>query len=529
MRFQQSISQQRLHFLGCTVGEHWKIIMLNMWLIALLFVSPVLSAHESKPAVAVLQFSDNGEVDIKLTSNIEAIIAGVSHEHDSAEFTKATRYATLRKMSTDHLQQQFNAFTDTFLAGIQLLADDKPLTLSVTDSNIPEGGSDKPRESIIQLKTSMPKHTKTLSWQWAKDFGVIALRLHSAKQEDVYNAYLEPSVKSESFELSKLIPQKPKMGQYLGAKPTEYPDWFKDSFLEFKDDVAEAAEAGKRLAIVFHQDNCPYCNLLVERNLSQHDIQQLIKDKLDVVAINMWGSRELISVAGKTYTERDFSAALKVQYTPTILFFNEAGKLALRLNGLLEPAEFKRALNYVTEKQETKLSYSAYIAANRVESAGRELNKQAFFDASPHDLSLPKTGYDKPVAVFFEQASCPNCDKLHKNVLTDSDTKAVIEQFKNIQLDMWSDTPVTTPQGEYTTAKKWAEKLAINYAPSIVLFDKQGQEIIRIEAAFKAFHTQSTFDYVLSDAYKTQPNFQKYISHRADTIRETGKDVDLWK
>ena len=53
--------------------------------------------------------------------------------------------------------------------------------------------------------------------------------------------------------------------------------------------------------------------------------------------------------------------------------------------------------------------------------------------------------------------------------------------------------------------------------------------IIRVEAMFKSFHTQSVFDYVASEAYREEPSFQKYISHRADAIRETGKTVDLWK
>ncbi|PWQ95445.1 thioredoxin family protein [Leucothrix pacifica] len=518
MRLQRTILQQSLYFL---------------WLTALLLLITPLSAHESRPTVAILQFSDTGTLDIELTGNIEAIIAGIGPDHDPSEFAKAAQYTVLRKLSADDLSKRFDAFTETFLSGTQLLADGKPLTLTVTDTNIPEGTPDKARDSVIQLTTTVPENAKTLSWQWHKDFGIAALRLHSPEQKDVYNAYLEPAVKSEGFDLAKLIPEKPKMGQYLGAKPTEYPDWFKDSFLEFKDDVAEAAEEGKRLAIIFHQDNCPYCNLLVERNLSQHDIQQQMKDKLDVISINMWGARELVSVGGKTYTESEFSAALRVQYTPTILFFNEAGKLALRLNGYLQPPEFKRALDYVTGKHETKQSYAAYIAENRVESANEELNKQAFFEAvakdKPIDLDLPETGYDKPLAIFFEQTSCPNCDVLHNNVLTDADTKAIIEQFRNVQLDMWSDTAITTPQGEQTTAKKWAEKLGINYAPSIVLFDKQGEEVIRIEAMFKSFHTQSVFDYVLSEGYKTQPSFQRYITHRADVIRETGKDVDLWK
>ena len=44
-------------------------------------------------------------------------------------------------------------------------------------------------------------------------------------------------------------------GQFYGAKPTEYPAWFKESFLNLKEDVAEAKAANKRVLIIFHQDN----------------------------------------------------------------------------------------------------------------------------------------------------------------------------------------------------------------------------------------------------------------------------------
>lgn len=512
-----------------------KYTLRALWLGLLSIISIVLSlsgtasAHETKPSVAILQFAAGQDLNIELTTNIEALIAGIGPDHDPADFAKGARYAALRKMAPDALKQELQTFSGRLTSGIYLSADDVPLKLSLVDSTIPDSKPDTSRDSVIKFTTTLPEEAKRLNWQWEKVFGTIALRLHSAEKEDVYNAYLEPDTQSDDFDLAKLIPQKPKMGQYLGAKETTYPDWFKDSFLEFKEDVAEAAEAGKRLAIVFHQDNCPYCNLLVERNLSQQDIQQQMKDKLDVIAINMWGARELVSVGGKNYTERDFAAALRVQYTPTLLFFNESGKLALRLNGYLAPAEFKRALDYVTDKHDATQSYAAYIAANQVKSANEALNEQAFFADAPHQLTRPEKGYDQPLAIFFEQGSCPNCDTLHTKVLTDADTKAIVEQFHNVQLDMWSEDEITTPQGETTTARKWAEKLGISYAPSIVLFNQQGEEIIRMEGMFKSFHTQSIFDYVLSEGYKTEPSFQRYIAHRADVIRETGKDVDLWK
>ena len=487
-------------------------------------------AHESKPAVAVISVSEAGLVNARITGNVEAMIAGIGPDHHAGEFAKASRYAALRKMPAEELKQALNDFTGNLLEGIEIIADEKRLITSLQDSQIPAENNPKlSRESILNVAAKLPDGAKTLSWRWKKDFGEIALRLNSPDKEDVFNAYLEPGALSEAFELAKLKEQPKKQGEFLGAMPTEYPDWFKDSFLEFADDIEEATEEGKRLAIVFHQDGCPYCNLLVERNLAQHDIERLMKEKFDVVAINMWGARELVSVGGKTYTERDFSAALRVQYTPTILFFNEQGKLALRLNGYLNPPEFKRALNYVAEKQETKMSYANYVASNRVATANTELNKQPFFEESSLDFKLPETGYDKPLAVFFEQTNCPNCDYLHKQALNDTDTLDVVKQFKNVQLDMWSDTMITTPEGDKISAKDWANKLSVNYAPSIVLFDKQGKEVIRSEAMFKAFHTQSVFDYVLSEAYKDEPSFQKYISHRADAIRETGKTVDLWK
>ena len=61
-----------------------------------------------------------------------------------------------------------------------------------------------------------------------------------------------------------------------------------------------------------------------------------------------------------------------------------------------------------------------------------------------------------------------------------------------------------------------------------MLFNAEGKEVIRSEAFFKVFHTQSIFDYVQSGGYKHQPNFQRYITKRSEHFREQGKDVDIW-
>ena len=56
-----------------------------------------------------------------------------------------------------------------------------------------------------------------------------------------------------------------------------------------------------------------------------------------------------------------------------------------------------------------------------------------------------------------------------------------------------------------------------------------GKEVFRTDGYLKAFHVQSTLDYVSSGAYKTQPEFQRFIEDRADKLLAQGIEVDIMK
>lgn len=318
-------------------------------------------------------------------------------------------------------------------------------------------------------------------------------------------------------------------GAFLGAKPTEYPDWFKQSFLELEADVEEAADGGKKLVVLFHQDGCPYCNVLVERNLSQKDIETRLREHFDVIAINMWGDREVISLDGNVFTEKEFAAALKVQFTPSLIFLDEQGKKVLRLNGYLPPDRFRIALDYVAGGHYRKQRFAIFAAEqNRTSNKARnKLNNQPFFASGDIDLSTIPA--ERAIAVFFEQKDCPMCDALHDGPLRDEEVRDTAAGLHVVQLDMWSSQPLILPDGSKTTAREWAKTLDVKYAPTIVLMDSGGREIIRNEAEFKTFHTNGIFEYARSGDYRRQPNFQRWLEARADHLREQGLDVDLWK
>jgi thioredoxin-related protein len=107
----------------------------------------------------------------------------------------------------------------------------------------------------------------------------------------------------------------------------EVPAWFKVSFLDLRDDLKEATAGRKRLVLYFGQNGCPYCKRLMEVNFTQPGIVAKTRRHFDMVEINIFGSREVSWLDGKTRSEKELAALLKVQFTPTLCSWTSAAKL----------------------------------------------------------------------------------------------------------------------------------------------------------------------------------------------------------
>lgn len=305
----------------------------------------------------------------------------------------------------------------------------------------------------------------------------------------------------------------------------EQPEWFKQSFLDIREDVAEAAANDRRVMLYFYQDGCPYCKKLLETNFSQRDIVASTRRYFDVIAINMWGDRDVVDFAGSTVTEKNFAAALKVMFTPTLLLLNEQGKVLMRLNGYYPPHKFAAVLDFAGQKKEREIDFRAYVASHSPVASKGVLHQDDSYLQPPYRLA--QRAGDRPLLVLFEQQDCAACDELHEDIFQREASRGLLAQFDVALLDMWADTPVQTPDGRQTTAADWSKALDIHYAPTLVMFDKQGREVFRTEAYLKAFHVQSSLDYALSGAYREQPSFQRYIQKRAEALEAQGVHIDL--
>lgn len=99
--------------------------------------------------------------------------------------------------------------------------------------------------------------------------------------------------------------------------------WFSVTFKDVAEDMAMAADEGKRLAIIVEQAGCIYCKALHEEVLSDPEVADYIKEHFMVVQYDMWGSEEVTDLDGTALEEREAVRRWGVVFTPTVLFLAE--------------------------------------------------------------------------------------------------------------------------------------------------------------------------------------------------------------
>ena len=99
--------------------------------------------------------------------------------------------------------------------------------------------------------------------------------------------------------------------------------WFVQSFLDLKEDHAEARAAGRRFAVIFEQRGCIYCTRMHTEVLSQRYINDYVRENFAIVQMDLWGSREVTDFDGTKLSEKKLAERWGVLFTPTIVFFKE--------------------------------------------------------------------------------------------------------------------------------------------------------------------------------------------------------------
>jgi len=190
-------------------------------LLAVLFIASYCSgfpaaghAHEMRPAVVDLSFTEDGRAKFYIRLNLEALIADVGPQHDNtSDSPNAAEYDALRRLPPSGLRKEFNQFRDRFLEGISIRDQDgRILETRVASLSIDEiGDTDLARSSTIALLAEPEPDTRSIVWSWDPRFGPNVLRLAEPGDGEGYSAYLTGGGRSEP------IPMRGAIGQSAGA------------------------------------------------------------------------------------------------------------------------------------------------------------------------------------------------------------------------------------------------------------------------------------------------------------------------
>src|SRR3546814_8295975 len=86
----------------------------------------------------------------------------------------------------------------------------------------------------------------------------------------------------------------------LGDDGLHKEEWFSITFRDIAEDIATAAEEGKRLAIIIEQRGCIYCKKVHEEILSDPQVRDYIEANYKKVQYNLYGDVEVKRSKEKT-------------------------------------------------------------------------------------------------------------------------------------------------------------------------------------------------------------------------------------
>ncbi|ETX27256.1 thioredoxin family protein [Roseivivax isoporae] len=109
----------------------------------------------------------------------------------------------------------------------------------------------------------------------------------------------------------------------VGDDGLHKPDWLRETFLDLREDLAEATAEGKRLMVLVEQRGCIYCKRMHEEVFPDPAVDAAIREDFFVVQINMFGDVEVVDLDGTALPEKEMVRRWGLLFTPTLMFLPE--------------------------------------------------------------------------------------------------------------------------------------------------------------------------------------------------------------
>jgi thioredoxin-related protein len=103
---------------------------------------------------------------------------------------------------------------------------------------------------------------------------------------------------------------------------------------------------GKPLAVLFETRHCAPCDELHREGFKREKTLAVLA-RFDVARFSLSGRESLTTPDGRSTTAQAWGRELKISYTPSVVFFDDAGREVFRLEAYLRPFHFSSSFEYV--------------------------------------------------------------------------------------------------------------------------------------------------------------------------------------
>lgn len=118
----------------------------------------------------------------------------------------------------------------------------------------------------------------------------------------------------------------------------------------------------------------------------------------------------------------------------------------------------------------------------------------------------------KDLVVYFGQRRCAYCHKLMDvNFGAPDIVNYTREHFDIVPVDIWGVAEVTDLQGNALTERDFALREETNFTPSLVFYDEEGQEALRLRGYYPPYQFRAALEYVADDHYQRE-SFRDYLA-----------------
>lgn len=136
------------------------------------------------------------------------------------------------------------------------------------------------------------------------------------------------------------------------------------------------------------------------------------------------------------------------------------------------------------------------------------------------ELADARSAGKKAVFLLFEQEGCPGCIHMKNHVLNRPEVQEFYRgRFLNFAVDIHGAVPITDFVGRARTEKSYSEALKIKGTPTLLFYDLDGNEVVRILGTVREPEEFLLLgEFVASGAYKSR----KFAQYRQEQSRRNG-------